>query len=489
MKAEYEMNHRINKLSVLAMALVLAGCTMAPDYERPSAPTSSSYPSGAAYAQGTVSAAQTAVADIGWRDFYRDPLLQQLLEVALANNRDLRKSVLDVEAARAQYRIRRADMLPTLNVDAGATVQRLPANVSPSGTTQITRSYDVNGAVSAWELDLWGRVRSLSDRALATYLALDETRIAARLSLLAEVTNAYLTLRADQELLQLAHDTLSTQKRTYALTQALFDAGNATQIDLRRAEIALRTAEVSQAAYTRVAAQDRNALVLLLGQPLTAELSASLDKANTLPDDIIPSALPAGLPAELLVRRPDVRAAEQQLRAANANIGAARAAFFPAISLTGSAGTASSSLDGLFEPGSAAWSFVPQISLPIFRGGALRANLDLAQVQKRIEIANYEKAIQVAFREVADGLAGRQTLDDQFRSEQLLVQASQANYELASQRFRAGIDDNLAELDAQRALFSAQQTLVQTRLARMSNLVNLYKALGGGWTESSPAKP
>lgn len=212
-------------------------------------------------------------------------------------------------------------------------------------------------------------------------------------------------------------------------------------------------------------------------------------KANTLPDDIIPSALPAGLPAELLVRRPDVRAAEQQLRAANANIGAARAAFFPAISLTGSAGTASSSLDGLFEPGSAAWSFVPQISLPIFRGGALRANLDLAQVQKRIEIANYEKAIQVAFREVADGLAGRQTLDDQFRSEQLLVQASQANYELASQRFRAGIDDNLAELDAQRALFSAQQTLVQTRLARMSNLVNLYKALGGGWTESSPAKP
>ena len=309
MKAEYEMNHRINKLSVLAMALVLAGCTMAPDYERPSAPTSSSYPSGAAYAQGTVSAAQTAVADIGWRDFYRDPLLQQLLEVALANNRDLRKSVLDVEAARAQYRIRRADMLPTLNVDAGATVQRLPADVSPSGTTQITRSYDVNGAVSAWELDLWGRVRSLSDRALATYLALDETRIAARLSLLAEVTNAYLTLRADQELLQLAHDTLSTQKRTYALTQALFDACNATQIDLRRAEIALRTAEVSQAAYTRVAAQDRNALVLLLGQPLTAELSASLDKANTLPDDIIPSALPAGLPAELLVRRPDVRAA------------------------------------------------------------------------------------------------------------------------------------------------------------------------------------
>ncbi len=287
MKAEYEMNHRINKLPVLVMAVVLAGCTMAPDYERPSAPTSSSYPSGAAYALGTVSRVQTAVADIGWHDFYRDPLLQQLLEVALANNRDLRKSMLDVEAARAQYRIRRADMLPTLNVDAGYAVQRLPADVSPSGSTQITRSYDVNGAVSAWELDLWGRVRSLSDRALATYLALDETRIAARLSLLAEVTNAYLTLRADQELLQLAHDTLTTQKRTYALTQALFDAGNATQIDLRRAEIALRTAEVSQAAYTRVAAQDRNALVLLLGQPLTAELSASLDKANTLPDDII----------------------------------------------------------------------------------------------------------------------------------------------------------------------------------------------------------
>ncbi|HBD32386.1 MAG TPA: multidrug transporter, partial [Cupriavidus sp.] len=259
------------------------------------------------------------------------------------------------------------------------------------------------------------------------------------------------------------------QKRSYELTAQLVEAGSATQLDLRLAEISLRTAEANHAVYTRQAASDRNALVLLLGQPLTAELSQQLDAATTLPDGIVPTSLPSGLPSELLVRRPDIRAVEQMLLGANANIGAARAAFFPTISLTGSAGTASASLDGLFDSGSRAWSFLPQITLPIFRGGALRANLDVAQVQKRIEIANYEKAIQVAFSEVADGLAGKRTLDDQIRSEQLLVAASQSAYELAEQRFKEGMDDNLTLLDAQRTLYGTQQTLVRTRLARLNN--------------------
>ncbi|MCS9404998.1 efflux transporter outer membrane subunit, partial [Pseudomonas aeruginosa] len=314
-------------------------------------------------------------------------------------------------------------------------------------------------------------------------LALDETRIATQMSLVSEVASAYLTLRADQELLRLTSDTLATQKRSYGLTTQLVEAGNSTQLDLRRAEIALRTAEANHAAYTRQAAKDRNALVLLLGQPLTPELSRQLDEAMALPDDIVPTGLPSGLPSELLARRPDIRAAEQMLIGANANIGAARAAFFPTISLTGSAGTASASLDGLFDSGSRAWSFLPQITLPIFRGGALRANLDVAHVQKRIEIANYEKSIQAAFAEVADGLAGKRTLDEQIRAEQLLVAASQKAYELAEQRFQEGVDDNLTVLDAQRTHYGTQQTLVRTRLTRLNNLIHLYKALGGGWTE------
>ena len=344
----------------------------------------------------------------------------------------------------------------------------------------------MGATASAWELDLWGRIRSLSDEALESYLSLDATRQASQMSLVAEVANAYLTLRADQELLRLANETLVTQERSYALTKQLADVGNLARLDLERAEVALRTAESDRATYTRLAAQDRNALVLLLGEPLSAELATRLDAADTLPDGIMPADLPAGLPSDLLARRPDIRAAEHTLRAANANIGAARAAFFPTISLTGSAGTASASLDDLFSSGSGAWSFMPRITLPlpIFGGGALRANLDRAEVQKRIEIANYEGAIQTAFREVADGLAGKGTLDAQIRSEMQRVGASRNAYTLAEQRFTTGEDDNLALLDAQRTLYRSQQDLVRSKLLRLSNLINLYKALGGGWQEN-----
>lgn len=472
--------------STLALAAALAGCSMAPKHERPAAPISGAYPSDTAYVQAaSEKPEETITADIGWRDFFRDPLLQQLIEVSLSNNQDLRKAALNVESAQALYRIQRAEMLPNLSASASGAAERIPADLSTTDEAHIGRRYEVAGVTAAWELDLWGRIRNLSDQALASYLALDETRIATQMSLVSEVASVYLTLRADQELLRLTNETLATQKHSYELTARLVEAGNSTQFDLRLAEISLRTAEANQAAYSRQAAMDRNALELLLGQPLTPDLSRRLDEASSMPDDIVPTTLPSGLPSELLVRRPDIRAAEQMLRGANANIGAARAAFFPAISLTGSAGTASASLDGLFDSGSGTWLFLPQLTLPIFRGGALQANLNLAHVQKRIEIANYEKAVRVAFREVADGLAGKRTLDEQIRSEQLLVAASQNAYELAEQRFKEGEDDYLTVLETHRMLYGTQQILVRTRLTRLSNLIDLYKALGGGWAENT----
>lgn len=485
MKTSFALTRRTRMPALLAVTAVLAGCSLTPTYQRPAAPVDPVYPSGAAYVQtASGSPGEASAADIGWRDFFRDPLLQQLIAISLANNRDLRKAALNVEAARAQYRIRRADLLPHLGAGADGAARRVPADLGPAADATIDRSYQVSG-IASWELDLWGRIRSLGEQALASYLALDETRTAAQLSLVAEVAKTYLTLRADQELLGLTLETLNAQQRFFDLTAQLVEAGGASQIDLRRAEMSLRSAQASLAMYVRLAAHDRNALVLLLGQPLTPDLSRLLDEAVTLPDGLVAADLPAGMPSDLLVRRPDVRAAEYQLRGANASIGAARAAFLPAISLTGAAGTASASLDGLFEAGSRTWSFMPRITLPIFSGGALKAKLDAATVRKRIQIAAYEKAIQTAFREVADGLAGKRTLDDQIRYERQLAAASQEAYELARQRFTAGEDDNLSLLDAQRTLYGAQQTLVRTRLARASNLIDLYKALGGGWSEQT----
>jgi len=343
--------------------------------------------------------------------------------------------------------------------------------------------------MSAWELDLFGRIRSLSDQALESYLALDETRTATQLTLIAEVANAYLTLRADQELLSLTRDTLKSQEDSYNLTKQSYDQGLSTALDLSQAEVSLRTAQRNLSQYTRQAAQDRNALVLLVGQPLSPQMAAALDSAVKLDDSMLPTTLPAGLPSDLLTRRPDIRAAEHQLKGANANIGAARAAFFPTISLTGSAGTASASLGGLFDGGSGAWSFVPQITMPIFAGGSLLAGLDLAKVQKNIQVAQYEKSIQTGFREVADALAGRGTLDEQIQAQRLLVDANQRAYDASEQRFRQGIDDYLSVLDSQRSLYTSQQALVDTRLARLTNLVTLYKVLGGGWTERTAAAP
>jgi multidrug efflux system outer membrane protein len=472
----------MNKLfvmSAVAATVLASACTLEPRYQRPDAPVASGYP--AAPGAGT----QTAAADIGWRDFFADPRLQKLVEIALANNRDLRVSVLNIEAARAQYRIQRADLLPAINGSGTGTGQRTPDDLTSDPSHNVSHNYSVGVGFTSYELDLFGRVRSLNHQALETYLGYEETRRSAQIALVAEVANAYLSLLSDQALLQMTQDTFDSQQNSYDLTQKSFDAGTIGALDLRQAQTALETARANLVQYRRQVALDRNALVLLIGLP---SLPADLPQGRDLDTQELLTDLPAGVPSEVLTRRPDVRAAEHSLIAANANIGAARAAFFPRITLTGSYGTASSEFKGLFDSGSDAWSFTPTITVPIFNGGANIANLDLAKVQKNITVAQYEKSVQTAFREVADALDSRGTLDEQLAAQQKLLEATSESYKLADMRLRAGVDDFLSVLDAQRSLYSAQQGYIAIKLSRQQNLVTLYKALGGGWNERTIAQ-
>jgi outer membrane protein, multidrug efflux system len=464
--------------SIVAVAAVLAAalsaCTLAPRYHQPASPVQ------AAYETPDAAAAPTPAAEIGWRQFFPDPELQNLLQRALLNNRDLRIATLNVEAARAQYRIQRADLVPAIDALGQANNQRTPASLSTTGESELTRSYSAGLGVSAFELDLFGRVRSLRRAALEDFFSIEENRTAAQLLLVSEVANAWLTLIADRELLALAEGTRDSQHKSFDLTKLRFDSGVSSEIDLHRSEITWRQAEVDIAAQTRRVAQDRNALSLLVGEPLPLETGGG---THAIDAQTFSQALPAGLPAELLVRRPDVRAAEHALKAANADIGAARAAFFPSISLTGFYGNASDDLSALFQSGHTAWSFTPQIRLPIFSGGANVAGLSLANVRKRIEIARYEQSIQAAFREVADALVARSTFEDQLKAQEALTNATESSYKLADVRYRGGVDSYLGALIAQRDLYSAQRALIETRLAGASNLVQLYQALGGGWKE------
>ncbi|HET9864472.1 MAG TPA: efflux transporter outer membrane subunit [Steroidobacteraceae bacterium] len=458
-----------------ALTSLLGACTLAPRYHRPEAPVPAAWEGEPAPADSALPAA-----DIGWKEFFTDPELQDLIGRALRNNRDLRIATLNVEAARAQYRIRRADLVPPVDAAATANNQRLPPSVSPSGQEQLTRTYTAGLSTPAFELDLFGRVRSLRRSALEAFFALQENRTAAQLLLVSEVANAWLTLIADRQLLQLAENTRDSQKQSFDLTQLRFDQGVSSEIDLRRSETAWRQAEVDIAQQTRRVAQDRNALALLVGEALPPETGSG---ARDLAAQTFSRPLPAGLPAELLTRRPDVRAAEHALLAANANIGAARAAFFPQITLTGFYGNASDELSSLFESGHTTWSFVPQVRLPIFSGGANLAALDLANVRKRVEIARYEQSIQVAFREVADALIARSTYEQQLGAQQALTHAAEDSYRLADMRYRGGVESFLGALIAQRDMYDAQRGLIVTRLAGATNLVLLYQALGGGWKE------
>ena len=387
-------------------------------------------------------------------------------------------AVLNIEQARAQFDIRRADRLPTVNAGVGGSRQ-------PSGSGNVNTLYSAGLLVTSYELDLYGRVRSLSDAALAQYLATEEARKAVQISLVASVASAHLALQADDELLRVTEQTLQTRDDSYRLTKLRFDNGASSQIDLRQSESLLAAAQVALAQARRLRALDENALTLLIGQPLPADLPPGLPitASATFPE------LPAGVPSDVLTRRPDVRQAEQLLIASNASIGAARAAFFPRISLTGSIGTASSELDGLFKSGSFGWSFAPQLLLPIFDAGRNQANLASVQVSRQIAVAQYERAIQTAFREVADALAGRATLGQQLQAQQALVLAEQDRFRLADLRYRNGASSFLEVLDAQRSLFASQQALVQVQTQQAQNGVALYRALGGGWTDSASATP
>jgi multidrug efflux system outer membrane protein len=467
----------MKRLTPLALALVLAGCVnLAPKYERPQAPVAGAFPT----VEGTVNSgnavANEAPAAITWQRFFTDPRLQQLISLALANNRDLRVSVLNIEAARAQYQIQRSNRFPAVN--AGITGQR-----QTTGKDQPIESvYQAGLSVSAFELDFFSRVKNLSDAALAQFLATEEARKTAQISLIAQVANTYLTYLADEELLALVQQTLKTREESLRLTQLRFDNGVSSKLDLQQAVSLVETARTTLAQAQRQRAQDLNLLTLLIGQPIPDNLPAGATLATTnLPD------LPAGMPSDLLAVRPDIRAAEQQLMAANANIGAARANYFPRITLTGSAGTASSQLSGLFKSGTFGWTFAPQAIMPLFDFGRTRAGVEGARAQRDIAVAQYEKSIQTAFREVADALAGQATYSEQLRAQQAVAAAETDRFNLSDLRYRNGTASYLDLLDAQRSLFIAQQQAIQANLQRLQNQVTLYRVLGGGWSEPGPA--
>lgn len=451
------------QITALAAAALLAGCSMVPKYQRPAAPVAASFPAPAA-AHGT------AAADLPWQRFFSDERLGALIGSALRNNRDLRVAVLSIDQARAQYGIRRADRAPTV----GGT---LTASRSPDSSRNPASSFSANIAFSAWELDFFGRIASLSQAALAQYLGTEEGRKAAQISLVASVANTWLELAAVEELLALTQQTLATREESLRLTRLRFENGASSELDLRQAQSLLETARATQAQLQRQRAIGLNALALLVGEPIAADFHVGLTTETVkLPD------LPAGLPSEVLVQRPDVRQAEQALVAANANIGAARAALFPRIALTAGFGSASSDLSGLFSGGSWGYSVAPSLVQPLFDAGRNRAALASAQVARGIAVAQYERAVQAAFRDVADALAGRTMLVDQIEAQSRVVEAEAVRYRLARLRYENGVASYLDLLDAQRSLFTAQQGLVQVRLARLQNQVGLYRSLGGGWS-------
>jgi multidrug efflux system outer membrane protein len=448
---------------VLALALVLSGCTMIPQYERPAAPVAAQYPGLAETRK------ESAASDIAWQNFFAEERLKKLIELALANNRDFRVAILNVEQSRAQYRITRSASFPTVDGSGSYTRQRA------SGVT--SDQWSASLGTTAYEVDLFGRVRSLNRQALEKYLATAEARRSAQISLVAEVANQYFTLRQAEEQLQLARQTLASVQGSYGLNKATFDAGASNELDLRTAEGQVQTAKINALTYERQVAQAENYLVLLVGQPLPADLPASrsFGDTNVLVD------VPAGLPSELIQRRPDILEAEHTLKAANANIGAARAAFFPTITLTASIGATSSQLSKLFGSGTGIWSFSPQVTLPIFTGGQNRADLDSAKVSTRIEVANYEKAIQTAFREVADALVANSSYASQIAEQGTLIDAQQRRFDLANTRYRQGEDSYLNVLSAQQDLYSAQQGLLEAQFNKLASQISLYTALGGGW--------
>lgn len=463
-------------------AAVLAGCVnLAPAYTAPASPVPQALPSSGVEAPTPL--------DVGWRSFFVDPRLQGTIELALAHNRDLRVAALNIERARAQYGIARASLFPTVDAGAGGSRSRTPGSLSSGGEPRYATQYSADLGLTSYEIDLFGRVRNLGESALQSYFQTEATQRSTQISLVAAVATAWLQLAADAQRLQLARDTLESQRKSFDLVERSHRLGAQSGLALAQAQSTVDAARADAAAFDSLVEQDRNALALLVGTTPPAELLPAAPATGTgVPETaamvtqlLVP---PPDLPSSVLHQRPDVLAAEHALRASNADIGAARAAFFPRIALTASAGTASSTLSGLFAGGSQAWSFAPSISVPIFDGGANRANLRVAQAQQKIQIATYEKAVQTAFREVADALAERRTLAERLDAQRSLLGATARSFALSQSLFRSGASSYLDVLDAQRAHYAAQQTLIGLQLTEQANRLAIYKALGGGWKDS-----
>lgn len=471
------MQRIVQSLTVGLVACTVWGCTLAPQYTRPKMPVPAELPVASELGTDQLSTKvpQQDVNQIGWASFYTDPALQRVIATALANNRDLREAALNVETFQAQYRIQRSELFPNIGADGSWTRQR----AFSGGAYGTGEMYALGVGVTAYELDFFGRVRSLKEDFLEQYLAQTEVHRAVAISLVAETARAYLSLLADRELLAISEDTFGNEQESYSLVQQRFDGGIANSLELAQARTMLERVRGSLAQYQLQREQDMNHLILLAGTTL-ADPSAG---GQQLENHDLTLALPANLPATVLLQRPDIQAAEHQLKAANASIGAARAAFFPSIRLTGNAGYMAPDFDDLFNSATGVWLFSPSINLPIFTGGRLQAQLDVAELRKEASIVRYERAIQNAFREVADALAAQKWLAEQVAAQKAYVEASQQYYDLAVARHMEGIDSFLTQLDAQRSLFEARQSYVLLRLAQQNNQVNLFKALGGGWKE------
>lgn len=467
------MNRKLFLLPIL-IVFFIGGCTMAPKYTRPDAPVPSAWPTGEAYKATPSGTPVGPAVQLSWQEFITDAKLRELIDTALKNNRDLRVAALNVEMARALYGIERVSLLPSVNAAGSAYKEHFPADLSSSGKSFTSEQYSVNLGITSWEIDFFGRIRSLKDKALEEYLATEQAFVSARTMLISTVAQAYLALAADREALGLVTSTLKTQEESYDLIRKRYDAGIISDLDLKRAQSQVDAARGDVARYTQLVAQDENGLNLLVGSQVRQELLPQGLTTVSAPKNIS-----AGLSSEILLQRPDVLAAEHGLKAANANIGAARATFFPRISLTTTFGTASAELSGLFKSGQGTWSFVPQVVMPIFDARTWFA-YEATKIEKEISIAQYEKAIQTAFKEVADALAEKGMIAQRVDAQQSLVDALSEAQRLSQARYDKGVDSYLSVLDAQRSLYGAQQGLIMLRFAQINNQITLYKTLGGG---------
>ncbi|MEH6397265.1 efflux transporter outer membrane subunit [Pseudoalteromonas sp.] len=467
------MKFKTLSLATLSV-LVLSACQMAPELEDIQLPVPDSY---------AVQGEQGNIADLNWQQFFANEKLQSLIELTLQHNKDIKLAALNVQQVRALYQIEDSALYPAIDFSASGNRQRVPADLSSTGNAQITQSYSATVGMTAYELDLWGKIRNQSDQALQTLYASEQAQTSVKISLISELVNAWLNYAADKEQLALAMETLKSQQESLTLTEKTYALGAASKLTLAQIQSTVATAKVDIANYQRLLKRDKNALDLLVGQSVTTQLLPveSLDEVLNFPT------VPVGLPSELLEQRPDIKAAEFKLLAANANIGVAKAAFFPSISLTANAGSASSELDNLFSGGTGTWSFIPSINLPIFNMGRNQANLDVAQTQQQIALTTYEQTIQQAFKEVSDALVDRQGYMEQLKALEELYSSNQTSFTLSEARFDKGADSYLQVLDAQRNWVSAGQQLIRGKQAYIASQINLYKAVGGGWQR--PAQP